>query len=121
MKKWILPLILAFISNYLPANEVVTIETKHRTLLKNGWSEIILKCESIKDKESKWRYKDAPDIFTAGIKSVHSCQGTGDNFCSYFYEKSGQCLKLVSSGEFAFKGLKGLIVEREYLQCPEKC
>jgi hypothetical protein len=121
MKKWLLLLILAFLSSSSFANEVVTIETKQHTLLKNGWSALVLKCENIKEKESKWRYNDAPDIFSAGIKSVHSCQGSGDNLCSYYYEKSGECLKLVTSGEFAYKGLKGLIVEREYFQCPEKC
>lgn len=121
MKKWILLFILTLEIGSSLAFAAVTIEAKHHELLKSGWSATFLKCADPKETESKWRYNDAPDIFSAGIKSVHSCQGTGNNFCFYYYEKNDQCLKLVTSGEFSYKGIKGLIVERELFQCPEKC
>lgn len=121
MNKWILLPILLFHITIAHGNDALSIKSKHKSLLESGWSPLPLKCDYAQDKESRWRYNDAPKILEAGITSVHSCQGTGNNYCSFYYTKSNQCLKLVTSGEFSYKGLNGLLISGEYSQCPEKC
>ncbi len=121
MNKLILLPILLLHFSIAHASDAISIKSKHKSLLESGWSPFPLTCEYPEDKESIWLYNDAPKIFKAGITSIHSCQGTGNNYCSFYYTKPNQCLKLVTSGEFSYKGLNGLLISSEHSQCPEEC
>jgi hypothetical protein len=101
--------------------EDLNIQAADEYAQKLGWNPITLQCKNEEEKEQYWFANDAKKIFQAGIVSIHNCSGTGRNFCSFYYQKAQQCMKLVTKGEFAFKGLKGLIVERTVFHCPEKC
>lgn len=99
----------------------LNIKVANENVHKSGWEPLPLQCESEDEKEKLWFANDAKQIYQAGIISVHHCSGTGSNYCTFYYKKAEQCLKLVTSGEFGWKGLEGLIVEREFFDCPEEC
>ena len=45
-------------------------------------------------------YGNAGDIFRAGFTGVETCSGTGINVCVFNYNRSGQCLRLITRGEY---------------------
>ncbi len=124
----ILYLITSFSAFSSSALIELNIEQADQLLVKQGWKPLPLQCE-YEDIDYYWFANDAPEVHKAGIKSVHSCSGTGQNYCSFYYQKSliqkqkslKQCLKVVTEGEFGFKGLESLIVKSVFKDCPEEC
>jgi|GEM_PF-3284400 len=118
--------ILLLIASFavLSESEYVNLAIKEadKTLKKNGWNPMPLNCEYEEDKQSYWSLNAAPEIFKSGISSIHSCTGTGQNYCKYFYSNNnGKCLSLVTIGEFSDKKLDSLIVKSVGDYCPEDC
>jgi len=124
----ILTLLLSF--SCLANKELIDLNIKQAEIwLENkGWKSLPLQCED-EDIEIYWSGNEAPKIFKSGITSIHACSGTGSNSCGFYYQKVKvvnlkiikNCLKLVTTGEFSFKGSDSLIVKKVINQCPEEC
>ncbi|MBI3678484.1 MAG: hypothetical protein HY243_17895 [Proteobacteria bacterium] len=45
-------------------------------------------------------FGNARAMFRAGYREIEMCQGTGLNYCFFFYRKHGRCLRLITQGEY---------------------
>lgn len=60
---------------------------------------------------------DAGALYKGGFKEVEACSGTGANYCSFNYVRSGRCLTLHTQGEFE-PGRHEPVVIRRSMSCP---
>ncbi len=74
-----------------------------KELINSGWSPIVT-YEKMDDGTLRKSLGDAKKIHADGIPEIETCSGAGVPFCSFNYRRGGDCLQVVTIGEYEGKG-----------------
>lgn len=86
-------------------------------LLRAGWKPV-RKAYVLDDGTPENNYGDAAKFFSAGIREVQFCSGTGNNYCVHNYRSGRHCLRVATLGEYGVGS--GPQVEAWYSECPRR-
>jgi hypothetical protein len=84
-------------------------------LINGGWNplETFEKTGTLLDKETG----SAGSILKAGAIEVGFCSGTGINYCQFNYQKSEQCLQVLTGGEYFKEDKSPKVISWEIIDC----
>ncbi|WP_323813487.1 hypothetical protein [Cellvibrio sp. NN19] len=122
-RKLIISLMLSPLASCLcfAENEIVEVQkgkfifNERKILIDAGWKplETFEKTGNIFSKE----FGSAKPIYNAGAVEVEFCSGTGVNYCHFNYSKDGQCLQILTGGEYFKENESPKIISWSFVKC----
>src|SRR5438105_2869637 len=94
----------------------MSISAVRALLLQDGWTAVRIDKKLAGNRENL--FGDARLLFQAGFFEVESCTGIGQNYCFFNYQKNGECLRLITSGEY-FSASDEPKLDKWTNECPE--
>lgn len=86
-------------------------------LLRQGWVPVRVD-KKLADGERENLDAEARLLFEAGFFEVEYCTGTGLNYCSFNYQRRGECLRINTQGEY-FSAAEVPTLTRWTNECPD--
>jgi hypothetical protein len=69
-------------------------------LIMDGWTPVRIDQVIIPGERENLQPGTPREMFNSGYFEIEGCSGTGVNSCIFNYQKNGQCLRVVTEGEF---------------------
>lgn len=95
----------------------MSISEAHTQLMKNGWAPVRID-KKLADGERENLEAEARLLFDAGFFEVEYCTGTGRNLCFFNYQRNGECVRVITEGEY-FSATEVPILATWNNQCPD--